>query len=212
MKNNAARDFQQWVGMIYRGPGSFLRSSYDSAPRPPPSHPTYCQPVVSLSQSSCVSPVELIDARRGGRAKSDDGEKAWTSLNHSILSVREEERAMRKTTRNLSISGSVCIHCTVMEDEGQGVVLGWERNCVSRASLFRTVYTSLISGVHLSLIGSLHKNQPLLKTVITRTTCTVRLLHYLWREHTRTVFVFWHIFTNKKRFMIQYSTFRARKP
>jgi hypothetical protein len=48
------------------------------------------QQVVSLSQSSCVSPVKLND-RRGREvgwrgAKSYDREKAWSSINHSILS------------------------------------------------------------------------------------------------------------------------------
>jgi hypothetical protein len=37
--------------------------------------------IFSLSQSSCVSPVELIDGRGGEGAKSYDGEKkAWSSL------------------------------------------------------------------------------------------------------------------------------------
>ncbi len=49
-------------------------------PRPLPR-----QQVVSLSQSYCGSPVELTDGRRGG-AKSYDGEKAWSPINHSILS------------------------------------------------------------------------------------------------------------------------------
>ncbi len=45
---------------------------------------------VSLTQSSCVSPVELTDGRGragrgGGEAKSYNIEKAWSSINHSIL-------------------------------------------------------------------------------------------------------------------------------
>jgi hypothetical protein len=44
------------------------------------------QQVVSLSQSSCVKPVDLTD-RRGNAAESNDGEKALSSVNHSILSV-----------------------------------------------------------------------------------------------------------------------------
>ncbi len=52
--------------------------SYDLAPSPSP-----VREIVSLSRSSCVSPVELVDARgeRGcrGEAKSYDGEKAWSS-------------------------------------------------------------------------------------------------------------------------------------
>jgi hypothetical protein len=51
---------------------------YDSAPLPSPSnpHPPSRQQVVSLSQSSYVSPPELTDWRRmGGGAKSYDDEK-----------------------------------------------------------------------------------------------------------------------------------------
>jgi hypothetical protein len=45
------------------------------------------QQVVSLSQSSCVSPVELAEGgERELGAKSYDREKAWLSRNHSILS------------------------------------------------------------------------------------------------------------------------------
>jgi hypothetical protein len=40
--------------------------SYDSAPRPPVS-PLSRQQLVSLSQSSCVSPAELTDVRGGRR-------------------------------------------------------------------------------------------------------------------------------------------------
>jgi hypothetical protein len=48
--------------MIYRGPG-FL--AYDSAPRRKPQPPLSRQQVFSLSQSSCVSPVEFTDMREG---------------------------------------------------------------------------------------------------------------------------------------------------
>jgi hypothetical protein len=50
--------------MLYRGPW-LLRSSYNSAPRPSPL-PLSRQQVISLSQSSCVFPVELTDGRKGG--------------------------------------------------------------------------------------------------------------------------------------------------
>jgi hypothetical protein len=67
---------------------AFLRS-YDSAPRPPLPH-LHRQQLVSLSQSSCVSPVQLTDGRGGGRggrgAKSYYHHKAWPSIKHSILS------------------------------------------------------------------------------------------------------------------------------
>jgi hypothetical protein len=62
--------------MIYRGPG---------IPTPSPS------PVSKLSSSSCVSPVELTDGRRGGSgggARSYDAEKAWSYIYHSILSKK----------------------------------------------------------------------------------------------------------------------------
>ncbi len=70
--------------MIYLGP--FLRS-YDSALAHPLLSLSRLQRV-SLSRSSCVSPVELTDGREGGSgrgAKSYGREKAL--FKHSILSV-----------------------------------------------------------------------------------------------------------------------------
>jgi hypothetical protein len=63
---------------------AFLRS-YDSAPHPPSSLPPLSgEQFVSLSQSSCVSPVELTYGRekRGGEepTKSHDREEAWSSI------------------------------------------------------------------------------------------------------------------------------------
>jgi hypothetical protein len=59
--------------------------SYDMT-RPPLS----LQQVVSLSQSCCVSLVELTYGKRaggvGGGAKSYDGENSWSFINHSIHS------------------------------------------------------------------------------------------------------------------------------
>ncbi len=60
-------------------------------PPPPPPTSLSCQQIVSLSQSSCMTPVELTDGR-GGRAgggegaKSYDCEKHWSSINNSVLS------------------------------------------------------------------------------------------------------------------------------
>ncbi len=48
----------------------------------PPSH--VCK--LSLFQSSCVSPVELTDGRGGDEDGGGDRVKAWSSINHSILS------------------------------------------------------------------------------------------------------------------------------
>jgi hypothetical protein len=72
----------------YRGPG-FLADVWFGSSSIPSS--LYSQQVVSLSQSSFASPVDLTDGREGGGdgggAKSSDGETVWSSLKHSILSV-----------------------------------------------------------------------------------------------------------------------------
>jgi hypothetical protein len=53
-------------------------------------HPLSRQQVVSVSQSSFVSPVDLRDGRGGGGVGEElnytKGEKAWSSINHSICS------------------------------------------------------------------------------------------------------------------------------
>ncbi len=67
---------------------AFLPSP-DSAPRPPSPPPLSRQQLVSLSQSSYVSPVERQGERGGGGgrgSKSYDSEKAWPSINPSIQS------------------------------------------------------------------------------------------------------------------------------
>ncbi len=67
--------------MIYRGPGLTVFVWFGSSPTPCP------QQVVSLSQSFCLSPLELTDGGGWGEEpKSYDGEKALSSINHSILS------------------------------------------------------------------------------------------------------------------------------
>jgi hypothetical protein len=61
------------------------------------------QQVVALSQSSCVTPVELTDGRGGedrGGAKSYDGEKGWCSVKHSRLSGWGTGRKLRKDARD----------------------------------------------------------------------------------------------------------------
>ncbi len=75
---------QYW--MIYRGPGFLAVVAFCSlypSPPPPPSASFF------LSQSSCVSPFARL--LRGGGLGEDtnhqDGEKAWPSLNHLLLSV-----------------------------------------------------------------------------------------------------------------------------
>ncbi len=65
--------------------------SYDLARRPPPS-PLSRHQVISLSQSSCVSPAELTDGEGGEGASGRrakllyDRKKAWSSGNNSVLS------------------------------------------------------------------------------------------------------------------------------
>jgi hypothetical protein len=69
--------------MIFRGPGFLAVVLFSS-------YPLSGQQVVSLSQSTCVSPVQLTNGIRGEeggkRAESYDDEKAWSSINHSRLS------------------------------------------------------------------------------------------------------------------------------
>jgi hypothetical protein len=60
--------------------------SYDWAPRPPPS------PVSKLDgDTNTEKERQLAEGRVGGggegRAESNDSEKAWSSISHSILSV-----------------------------------------------------------------------------------------------------------------------------
>jgi hypothetical protein len=59
-----------------------------------PPNPRSRQQVVACL-SFCVSLVELTDGRGeegGGGVKSYDGEEAWSSINHSIFSVKGEMR------------------------------------------------------------------------------------------------------------------------
>ncbi len=67
--------------MYYRGPGFLAVICFGSFPLPSPSH---FSKLFSLSQSSCVSAVELAGWRRGWGegSKSYDDEKAWSSMNH----------------------------------------------------------------------------------------------------------------------------------
>ncbi len=72
--------------MIYRGQGFPLRS-YDLAPCPPPSPLSRQQPV-SLSQSSCVSLVELTEGKGGELGVGEQPIRTTApSINHSILSA-----------------------------------------------------------------------------------------------------------------------------
>jgi hypothetical protein len=57
--------------------------SFGSSPLP---SPLFRHQVVSLSQSACVSLVELTDRRGGQGAISYNREKAWPSIKYSILS------------------------------------------------------------------------------------------------------------------------------
>ncbi len=66
---------------------SFFAGSFDSDTRPP-RHPLSHQQLFSISQSSCVSPVQLTEGRAGGwGAESYDRKKAEHSINHSVLSA-----------------------------------------------------------------------------------------------------------------------------
>ncbi len=67
-----------------------ILSLYDSAPFYPPPHTLLSASCLSFSVFLCVSPVELTDGRVGGKAKLYDGEKAWSSIKHSILPVQDK--------------------------------------------------------------------------------------------------------------------------
>jgi hypothetical protein len=69
--------------MIYRGPGFLVVGWFDLAPRT--LLPSLVSKLSLFLSLPCVSPVELTDGRGGkggGGAKSYDGEKAWSSINH----------------------------------------------------------------------------------------------------------------------------------
>jgi hypothetical protein len=65
--------------MIYSGQVFIAVVGLCSSPIPSPSPPQ----VVSLFQSSCKQSVEVTEVTGGG-AKSYEGEKAWSSINHSV--------------------------------------------------------------------------------------------------------------------------------
>jgi hypothetical protein len=81
------------------------------------------QQVVSLSQSTCVSPVELTDGKRGGGggqgAKSFESEKAWPYINHSILSAACTYTVLY-----------ICMACTAHQD--------------SSISMYSDVHTNIV--------------------------------------------------------------------
>jgi hypothetical protein len=59
---------------------------YDLAPIPPPTPSPFLQQVVSLSQSVFRrSSLRTEEVRVGYGMGPNDGEKAWSSVNHSIL-------------------------------------------------------------------------------------------------------------------------------
>ncbi len=91
----------------YREPGFLAVVRFGSSPTaPPPPNPS-----LSLSQSSCVSPVELTDKTRGGGgAKLYGREKCWPSINHSILSEKTSTNFYVLNLRANGISGNcVCV-------------------------------------------------------------------------------------------------------
>jgi hypothetical protein len=71
----------------------------------------------SLSQSSCVSPVKLTGGEGG--AKSNDSEKAWSSINHSILSVHSlNMRRLGLETEHLSKVSELRESCSESSKHG----------------------------------------------------------------------------------------------
>ncbi len=89
-RDDQGRFFSLWLLFAHPFPESIewlieeqaFSPSYDFSPPTPRSR----QQVVPLSQSSCVSPVNLTEWGGGGRgAKLYGREKAWSSINHSIF-------------------------------------------------------------------------------------------------------------------------------
>ncbi len=66
--------------MIFRGPSFLAVVWFGSWPTP---LPLSLQQIVSLSQFSWVSPVELTEGRGWGRSQTSDHGKALSSINHS---------------------------------------------------------------------------------------------------------------------------------
>jgi hypothetical protein len=91
--------------MIYRGPG-FL-----AVPSPAPCYPPPVSKLslfLSLLLTCCVSPVELPGG--GGGAKPFDGEKDWSSINHSIQSEEIGERWLNSFKISRSPSENYTCH------------------------------------------------------------------------------------------------------
>jgi hypothetical protein len=78
--------------MIYKEP-DFLAAVYQRAPPPPP-HPPSLPSVSSTSdsQEDWESEITCWRERGGGRAKSCEGEKAWSFINNSIFSYLVSHR------------------------------------------------------------------------------------------------------------------------
>ena len=71
--------------------------------------------VVSLSQSSYMSPVELTNGRGGrseGGAKSYNHEKAWSSIYYPILSGKNVHHSFLDLTI-FAVLNTVYMHCTL---------------------------------------------------------------------------------------------------
>ncbi len=85
MKNNAAEQSREYW-MIYIWPGFLAVVWFGSTPTSSPHFPTTS--CLSFSVILCIAGRDYW--REGGETKSYNGEKAWPSLNHSILSVLQE--------------------------------------------------------------------------------------------------------------------------
>jgi hypothetical protein len=123
--------------MIYRGPGILAVVLSNSLPTPFPfSH----EQVVYLSQSFCVSPVELTDGRGGGggrRAKSFDREKARPSIIHSILSGYKKLQALLLNSVAVSVTKMTIrlfrFGCSTIDSSQMRSVFGLEDDASSSA-------------------------------------------------------------------------------
>jgi hypothetical protein len=91
--------------MIYRAPGF---RSYDLAPPPLPVPSLVSKLSIVFSVHVCHR-LNLLTGEGGGGAKSYDREKAWFSINHSILSSGTLQGSQRSQFRTDWPGGKHCL-------------------------------------------------------------------------------------------------------
>jgi hypothetical protein len=85
--------------MIYRDPNFLAVIWFGSSPTP---FPLFLSASVSLSQYSCVSPIDLYTVRKGLGTKGYDCEKAWPSIivQSSLYKRIQKEKRLKREINN----------------------------------------------------------------------------------------------------------------